>query len=100
MSELYKSVDETLAIIKAQHEADMRACTDRTLAAEVESALLKEQLAKAVEARAFAERITTRLLAQFSAVEAVFAEAKALALAHTQEPEAINDSRLPEVTLS
>jgi len=86
MSALYKSIDEQLAELRAQHESEMQACKDRTLAAEVEAALLKEQLAKAVEERAFAERITTKLLTQFSAVEAVFAEAKRLAISVAEQP--------------
>lgn len=80
MTQLFKNIDETLADIRAQHEADMQACKDRTLAAEVESALLKEQLEKCNEARAFAERVTTKLLTQFGLVATVFDEARRIAL--------------------
>ena len=87
MSALYKSIDEQLAELRAQHESEMQACKDRTLAAEVESALLKEQLEKANEARAAAERVTTKLLTQFGLVSQVFEEAKALALELEQPAE-------------
>lgn len=80
MTELYRTIDEQLVAIRAAHESEMQACKDRTLAAEVESALLKEQLEKAVEARAVAERVTTKLLTQFSVVAKVFEDAKAMAL--------------------
>lgn len=100
MSALFKSLDETVDTIRATHEAEMKACQDRTLAAEIEASLLRDLLAKANEAKSAAERVTAKLIAQFGAVEAVFAEAKALALAAYAEPlaEAIHDSRLPEVT--
>lgn len=80
MTQLFKTIDETLADIRATHEAEMRACTDRTLAAEVEAALLKEQLDKCNEARAVAERVTTKLLTQFGVVAQVFEDARRMAL--------------------
>lgn len=93
MSALHKSLDETLAAIREQHELEMRECKDQILAAEVRASLLESQLERAVEARASAERITSKLIAQFGMVEAVFAEAKALALAQS----GIKNDQPPEV---
>lgn len=86
MSALHKSLDETLAAIREQHEREIQECKDKMLATEVRASLLEEQLYRAIEARASAERITSKLIAQFGVVEAVFAEAKTLALAQ-QIPE-------------
>lgn len=91
MSALHKSLDETLAAIREQHELEMRECKDKMLAAEVRASLLESQLERAVEARASAERITSKLIAQFGVVEAVFAEAKALALAQQSPQLGITD---------
>lgn len=87
MSALHKSLDETVAAIREHHEREIQECKDKMLAAEVRASLLEEQLGRAVEARASAERITSKLIAQFGMVEAVFAEAKALALAQAAQPE-------------
>lgn len=90
MSALHKSLDETLAAIREDTEHRLKAMEDKVLAAEVKASLLEEQLNRAVEARASAERITSKLIAQFGVVEAVFAEAKALALAQAAQPEEID----------
>jgi hypothetical protein len=87
MSALYKSIDEQLSELRAVHEAEMQACKDRTLAAEVESALLKEQLEKCNEGRALAERVTTKLLTQFALVARTFEDARAMALELEQPAE-------------
>lgn len=81
MSALHKSLDETISAIRDENEALIKAANDRVLAAEIKATLLEDQLKRAVEARASAERITSKLIAQFGVVEAVFAEAKNLALA-------------------
>lgn len=86
MTELYRTIDEQLAAIRAAHESEMQACKDRTLAAEVESALLKEQLAKAVEARAEAEHIASVLLANFEIAEEAFGRARKFALQSQRVP--------------
>lgn len=96
-AELHKSLDETIAAIREQHALEMRECKDRTLAAEVKAALLEDQLARATEARMAAERLSTKLVAQFGSVEAIFADAKALALAAYAPPPQADDERLPEV---
>lgn len=90
MSALHKSLDDTLAAIREQHELEMRECKDKMLAAEVRASLLESQLERAIEARASAERITSKLITQFSMVEAVFAEAKALALAQAAQPQIVD----------
>lgn len=87
MSALHKTLDETVAAIREDTESRLKAMEDKVLAAEVKVSLLEDQLKRAVEARAAAERITSKLIAQFGMVEAVFAEAKALALAQAAEPE-------------
>lgn len=87
MSVLHKTLDETVAAIREDTESRIKAMEDKVLAAEVKASLLEDQLKRAVEARAAAERITSKLIAQFGMVEAVFAEAKALALAQAAEPE-------------
>lgn len=100
MNALHRSLDETVAAIRDQHETELKSAKDAQFAAELKATLLQDQLARAVEARATAERICATLIAQFGMVEAVFAEAKALALAQTSEQkETIKDDRLPEVAL-
>lgn len=97
MSALHKSLDETIAAIRDEHETQMKACADRVLAAEVRATLLEDQLARAIEARSQAERVCVKLITQFGVVESVFAEAKEMALAHTQHDK-IEEDRLPTVT--
>ncbi len=98
MNPLHKSLDETVAAIREQHATEIKAATDAQFAAEVRATLLQDQLNQAIEARTIAERITVKLITQFGVVETVFAEAKALALAHTAAGPEIKDDRLPEVT--
>lgn len=97
MNPLHKSLDETVALIRTSHESELKDAKDAQFAAEVRATLLQDQLARAIEARATAERICAKLIAQFGMVEAVFAEAKALALAQAEESELVDDPRLPEV---
>jgi hypothetical protein len=85
MSALHKSLDETLAAIREEHAREMQECKDRTREAEVRATILQDQLDKAVEARAAAERLSVKLITQFGTVEAIFAEAKELALAAFHE---------------
>ena len=96
MSALHKSLDDTIVAIRETHAAEIQAASDRVLAAEVKTTLLESQLARAVEARASAERLATKLITQFGAVEAIFADAKALALsAYGQAPDdaAVTDNK-------
>lgn len=85
MSTLHKTIDETLAAIREEQALQMKKCTDRVFAAEMKATLLEDQLAKAIDARTFAERLTTRLLTQFALVEQVFADAKRMAVAAEAE---------------
>lgn len=85
MSALHKTIDETLAAIREEQALQMKECSDRVFAAEMKATLLEDQLAKAIDARTFAERLTTRLLTQFAVVEQVFADAKAMAVAAEAE---------------
>lgn len=89
MNPLHRSLDETVVAIREAHEAELKTANDRVFAAEVKAELLQTQLNRATEARASAERITSKLIAQFGMVEAVFAEAKALALAQQARPEEV-----------
>lgn len=98
MNPLHRSLDETVIAIREQHETELKGARDAQFAAELKSTLLQDQLVRAVEARTRAERIASKLIAQFGTVEAVFAEAKALALEQSAEAEPIKDERLPEVT--
>lgn len=98
MSALHKSLDETLAAIREAHAIEIQGFKDRTLAAEIEATLLRDQLAKAVEARASAERITVKFVTQYAMVEKVLAEVKELAMAEAHVGET-TDSRLPVVTV-
>ncbi len=98
MNALHRSLDETVVAIREQHETELKGARDAQFAAELKATLLQDMLAKAVEARHKAERIASKLIAQFGTVEAVFAEAKALALMQDEHPEQVDDPRLPEVT--
>lgn len=98
MSAIYKSLDDTLATIRSTHEAEMQACKDRVLAAEIGTSFLREQLEKANEARATSERITTKLLTQFALVAQIFEEARALAL-ELQKPSQEGGAVLPQNTM-
>jgi hypothetical protein len=87
MNDLHQSLDTTIAAIRAEHAAEMQACRDRTLAAEVRAELLQSHVTEARQLAA--ERLAVKLVTQFSVVEKVFAEAKALAEAvYAEESEA------------
>ena len=76
----------------------MKFAKDKQFAAELKATLLQDQLVRAEVRAAAAERFAVKLLTQFSTVEAVFAEAKAMALEHAAAQPEIKDERLPEVT--
>lgn len=76
----FQSLDDTLRLIREDHEEEMRAMREALSAAENDAALAKTQLAVAVEERAKAERIAIKFITQFALVEKVFSEVKALAL--------------------
>lgn len=100
MNALHKSLDETVAAIREAHEEELKAAKDAQFGAEVKTALLEDMLAKAIEARNTAERFSMKLLTQFNTVEAVFAEAKAIAIEHARaETKEIADERLPKVKI-
>lgn len=91
----FQSLDEMVAGIKADCEAQLKAMSDKLLAAEIEATMAKDQLKVAREAQMAAERVTTKLLTQFGTVAQVFEEAKNLALSlRGTEPTA---DKLPEV---
>ena len=86
MTALYKSLDETVARIREDCEAQLKDARDKMLASEIRSTLLEQQLKEANANRDSAVRIATKLITQFSVVEKVFAEAKELALAVESTP--------------
>lgn len=87
MNDYYKTLDETVAAIRADCETQLQAMRDKLLAAEIEATMAKDQLQLAREAEAAANRVTTKLLTQFGLVSQVFEEARALALSLQQPPE-------------
>jgi hypothetical protein len=76
----FQSIDETLAFIKETHAAEMAALADALKAATVELELTKAAFKKADERAMVSERLAIKLITQFGTVEAIFAEAKKLAL--------------------
>lgn len=95
MSALHKSLDETIAAIREQHNLEMQVCKDRTLAAEVEATLLRDQLTKAILAKEDAIQVASRLIEQFGVAEEAMAKARKYALALPKEAETQVDH--PEV---
>ena len=89
--ERFYSLDETIRDIKEAHQAEIQSVKDKLMAAEIEAVMLREALQVADRERRSAERVTVKLLTQFATVEAVFAEAKRLAL--STEP----DAELPNI---
>ena len=85
--ERFYSLDETIRDIKEAHQAEIQSVKDKLMAAEIEAAMLREALQVADRERKSAERVTVKLITQFATVEAVFAEAKALALSAQPEPQ-------------
>ena len=78
--ERFYSLDETIRAIKDDHANSLKSVSDLLLAAQIELELTKDRLKKAVADRDAAERVTVKLLTQFSVVEQVFADAKRMAL--------------------
>lgn len=97
MNALHKSIDETLAAIRDNHEREIRSAQDAQVAANLETALCREALRKAQTERDYYMRIATKLITQFGVVEAVFAEAKALALTISHEPQPETDASVNAV---
>ena len=99
MNDHYTTLDQTVAAIKAECAERLSAMKDKLLAAEIEATLAKDQLKEARAAELQWQRVATKLVTQFAVVEAVFADAKALALAAAADPP---DERLPknELTLT
>lgn len=86
--ETLSSLDRTLAEARNFHTSEMKALEDKLLAAQLEATLCKDALAKAMTERDNYMRVATRLITQFGTVEAVFAEAKQMALTiEHQNPE-------------
>jgi hypothetical protein len=77
--EHFESIDSKLSEMRRHFEAEQKALQDQLFMAQAESRLARDQLAQAVEARAVAERIATKLLTQFGTVALIFEEAKQLA---------------------
>lgn len=100
MNEHFKSLDETVATIKAECETRVKAAEDKALASNIEATLCKNLLKEANETRDMYARVAERLITQFSTVERVFADAKAYAMAipKKEEPEA-DHPLLPKVTM-
>lgn len=92
MNALHKSIDETLAAIRDNHEREIQCAKDSMIAAQLELSLCREAMRKAQEERDYYMRIATKLITQFGTVEAVFAEAKALALTISHEPRSETDA--------
>jgi translation initiation factor 2 alpha subunit (eIF-2alpha) len=65
--------------MRKHFEAEQKALSDQLFIAQAEARLAKDQLERAIEARAQAERISVKLLTQFGTVAMIFEEAKALA---------------------
>jgi len=86
MTALYKSLDETVARIREDCEAQLKDARDKVLAAEIRASILEQHLSEAKADRDSAVRIATKLITQFGIVEKVFAEAKELALAVESTP--------------
>ena len=78
--EQFSSIDETLKVIRESHAAEMAAMFDALKAATVELELTKAAFKKADERAMISERLAIKLITQFGTVEAIFAEAKKLAL--------------------
>lgn len=94
MNDKFKSLDETLAGIREEYEAQLKAMGDALLAAQIEATMAKDQLKQAREAQASAERVTTKLLTQFGLVAQVFEEARAIALKMSPPPTIMSTKEL------
>src|SRR5215510_4609110 len=81
----FSSIDRQLGVMREHFETELKAMKDQLFVAQAEARLAQEQLAKAVEARSRAERITARLLTQFGTVAMIFDEARTLAIEANKE---------------
>ena len=80
MNEQFQSIDEALRSARAECEEQLRSMQDRLMAAEMKAELCQERENEATAKCERYMRIAERLVTQFATVEAVFAEAKAMAL--------------------
>lgn len=87
MNDHFKSLDATVASIKADCESQLKAMSDKLLAAEIEATLSRDLLAKAISAKEEAIASTARLIAQFDIAEKAFGDAKNYAMGLRKEPE-------------
>ena len=78
--ERFHSLDQTLADIKAAHNDEMTELRGQLLEAQTRAALAENLLHKAREECLSAQRVTVKLLTQFSIVSKVFEEARELAM--------------------
>lgn len=85
MSALYQSIDEMLKSVRDEHETTIGQYKDQIFALQTELVLHKSLTAAAALDRDKWMRVATKLIVQFGLVEKVFADAKELALAHTNE---------------
>jgi hypothetical protein len=79
-TDTFNNLDDYVRRIKDDCATQVADANHMRDAAVTEVLVLRDQLAKAAEHRDVAVRTTIKLLAQFSTVEAVFAEAKRLAM--------------------
>lgn len=98
MNSSFKSIDETLASIRNDHESTIQTFKDRIVALELELTLHKDLSTRATKDRDQWMRLATKLVTQFGTVEQVFAEAKAMALAieHDEKLSQQHDSAAEE----
>ena len=78
--ERFHSLDQTLADIKAAHNDEMTELRATLMEAQTRAALAENLLHKAREECLSAQRVTVKLLTQFSIVSRVFEEARELAM--------------------
>lgn len=89
----FNSLDETVKSIREEHERALKASQDELLAAHIEVAMLKDAIKSANTDRDKWMRIATKLTTQFGTVEAVFADAKRMALSIEEEKKAQANSQ-------
>ena len=76
----FNSIDDILRTAREEHHDTLKQVNDQLLAARIELEMTKNLLRGETEARQVAERIAVKLVTQFSVVEAVFAEARSMAM--------------------
>jgi hypothetical protein len=100
MNQYFESLDATIAAIKADCAEQIRAMSDKLLAAEVKATLCEDQLNRAILAKEDALNIATRLLTQFEIAEKAFGDAKKFALVLERPPAQADHPLLPRVEIS